>query len=81
MIDGTANTINVNNVSVALVSFGVKTTQGNGADDTTTINLVTTPTPPNPLTALGNRPPSIAVAQGSGALPILNPDGTVNNYR
>ena len=48
LIDGTANTINVNTVSVASVSYGVTTTQGNGAGDTTTINLVTTPTPPNP---------------------------------
>ena len=68
LIDGTANTINVNTVSVALNSYGVTTTQGNGAKDTTTINLVTTPTPLNPLTALGKGPPSIAVAQGDGTV-------------
>ena len=55
----------MNTVSVAPASYGVTTSQGNGAGDMTTINLVTTPTPPNP-TLPGAGPPSIAVAQGDG---------------
>ena len=81
MIDGTANTINVDTVSVALVSYGVTTTQGNGAGDTTTINLVTTPTPPNP-TALGGGPPSIDVKQGDGSVGLVihkHPVAAVND--
>ena len=65
--DGTANTITVNNLSVAGVSFGVNTVQEDGAGDTTTINRVTTPTPPNP-TALPAFPPSIVVNQGNGSV-------------
>jgi hypothetical protein len=66
--NGTGNTITVNNLSVAGVSFGVQTIQGNGAGDTTTINHVTTLTPPNPtaVPALPNIP-SIAVVQGDGS--------------
>ena len=46
LLNGTTNHVNVDTVSVASTSFGVATSQGNGAGDTTTINLVTTPTPP-----------------------------------
>ena len=44
----------------------MKTWQGNGAGDMTTINLVTTPAPPNP-NYLRPGPPSIDVTQGSGS--------------
>ena len=66
LIDGTANTINVNTVSVALVSYGVRTTQGNGAGDTTTINLVTTPTPPNPTALRAKARPASPSLRATG---------------
>ena len=78
-IDGTANTINVDTDSVALVSYGVRTKQGDGAGDTTTINLVTIPTPPNP-TALPAFLPSIVVSQGDGTVVPAGVTATGNDF-
>jgi hypothetical protein len=67
-VDGSGNTITVQNVTVALASFGVITSQGNGAGDTTLVNAVTTSSPPNPNLPLPGPSsiPSISVTQGSG---------------
>ena len=75
-LDGTNNTITVNTLSVASTSFGVTTSQRNGAGDTTAITLVTTPTPPNP-NLLGAGPPSIQVTQGTGNVGLVIPNNPV----
>ena len=67
LLNGTNNHITVNTLSIAPTSFGVTTSQGNGAGDTTAITLVTTPTPPNPSLPLGTGPPSIIVVQDNGS--------------
>ena len=65
---GANNKINVNGLQVALTSFGVRTSQGNGANDVTSINNVTSPIPgsgsPNTLNIYNL--PSIVVVQGNG---------------
>jgi hypothetical protein len=66
ILNGNGDSITVNTVGVALASFGVVTTQGDGDDDTATFTGVTSLFPSNPSSIGPNGPPSILTTQGNG---------------
>jgi hypothetical protein len=66
LLNGNGDSITANTVAVALASFGVVTTQGNGSGDTATFTGVTSPFPSNPNSIGPKGPPSILTTQGNG---------------
>ena len=66
-VNGAANSILVDTVSVLASSFGLRITQGSGEGNTTTINNITSPSPTPPSNTTPNGSPGISVVQGDGS--------------
>ena len=66
-VNGAANSILVDTVSVLASSFGLRFTQGSGEGNTTTINNITSPPPTPPSNTTPNGSPGISVVQGDGS--------------